>query len=146
MKRIRHSALVPYPAPYMYELVWDVDRYCTFLPWCGGARVLETKDGTRVARIDIAYHGVRAHFTTRNAGVPGKSIDVTLVDGPFRQLHGEWRFRALGNDACKVELELAYEFANALLETAVGPVFDRIASTFVEAFVQRADALHGGDA
>jgi len=143
MKRIQHSALVPWPATYMYDLVWDVERYCTFLPWCGGSKVLETTPEGRVARIDIAYHGVKAHFTTRNVGVPGESIVVTLVDGPFRHLHGEWRFRRLGDDACKVELELAYEFASALLEAAVGPVFDRIASTFVEAFVKRADALHG---
>ena len=145
MKRIRHSVLVPHPAAYMYDLVWDVDRYCSFLPWCGGSRVLEDRDdGTRVARIDINYHGVTAHFTTSNAGVPGKKIVVSLVDGPFRRLHGEWRFKALRDDASKVEFELAYEFANALLEAAIGPVFDKIASTFVEAFVRRADAQHGG--
>ena len=143
MKRIRHSVLVPHSAQQMYDLVWDVDRYCTFLPWCGGSRVLEQKGETRTARIDIDYHGVRAHFTTSNRGDPGKAIVVTLVDGPFRQLNGEWRFKALAEAACKVEFELAYEFANALLETAVGPVFDRIASTFVEAFVQRAESVHG---
>ena len=127
----------------MYDLVWDVDSYCSFLPWCGGSKVLETRGKTRVARIDIDYLGVKAHFTTENAGVPGESIVVTLVDGPFRDLHGEWRFKALKADACKVEFELAYEFSNALLETAVGPVFDRIASTFVEAFVRRADEVNG---
>jgi len=77
--------------------------------------------------------------------LPDASIVVTLVDGPFRELHGEWRFKALKKDACKIEFELVYEFANAVLEAAVGPVFDRIASTFVEAFVQRADA-QGGNA
>jgi ribosome-associated toxin RatA of RatAB toxin-antitoxin module len=144
MKRIRHSVLVAHSARQMYDLVWDVDRYCAFLPWCGGSAVLESRDdGTRVARIDINYLGVKAHFTTSNAGVPGESIVVTLVDGPFRHLHGEWRFKALGDAACKVEFELAYEFANVLLEAAVGPVFDKIASTFVEAFVRRADAVHG---
>ena len=128
----------------MYDLVWDVDRYCTFLPWCGGSKALETRGEARIARIDINYLGVKAHFTTSNVGVPGESIVVTLVDGPFRHLHGEWRFKSLRADASKVEFELAYEFANGLLEAAVGPVFDKIASTFVEAFVRRADELHGG--
>ena len=143
MKRIRHSVLVPHPATLMYDLVWDVDRYCTFLPWCGGSKILKATDDTRVARIDIDFHGVKAHFTTENVGVPGESIVVTLVDGPFRHLHGEWRFKALKKDASKVEFELAYEFANAVLDAAIGPVFDKIASTFVEAFVQRADAQNG---
>ena len=143
MKRIRHSVLVPHSARRMYDLVWDVDSYCSFLPWCGGSKVLEKRGESSVARIDINYLGVKAHFTTENAGVPGESIVVTLVDGPFRHLHGEWRFKALKADASKVEFELAYEFANALLEAAVGPVFDRIASTFVEAFVRRADEVGG---
>jgi ribosome-associated toxin RatA of RatAB toxin-antitoxin module len=143
MKRIKRSVLVAHSATRMYGLVWDVDRYCTFLPWCGGSKILKATKDTLVARIDIDFHGVKAHFTTRNTGEPDKAIVVTLVDGPFRELHGEWRFRSLAKDACKVEFELAYEFANPVLEAAVGPVFDRIASTFVEAFVSRADAQSG---
>ena len=73
----------------------------------------------------------------------GESIVITLVDGPFRHLHGEWRFRPLAEAASKVELELAYEFASGLLERAVGPVFDHIASTFVGAFVTRAESVYG---
>lgn len=143
MKRIRHSVLVPYSASEMHELVDRVERYPEFLPWCAGATVNEGQDGARRARLDIDFHGVRAHFTTSNASVPAEAIVVTLVDGPFRHLHGEWRFRALDPAASKVELELAYEFASGLLERAVGPVFDHIASTFVEAFVRRAGAVYG---
>lgn len=143
MKRLKHSVLVPYAAGEMYELVDRVERYPSFLPWCSGATVLASEAGTTRARLDIDFHGVKAHFTTSNATVPGKSIVVTLVDGPFRHLHGEWKFRSLEEAASKVELELAYQFSNGLLERAVGPVFDHIATTFVEAFVRRAAAVYG---
>lgn len=143
MKRIAHSVLVPYAAREMYDLVDRVERYPQFLPWCGGASVLDDREPGRIARLDIDYHGIRAHFTTSNVNSSGASIVVTLVDGPFRHLHGEWRFRALAEAASKVELELAYEFASGLLERAVGPVFDHIASTFVEAFVRRAGEAYG---
>ena len=143
MKRIAHSVLVPYAAREMYDLVDGVERYPQFLPWCGGAQVLDGREPGRIARIDIDYHGIRAHFTTSNANVAGESIVITLVDGPFRHLHGEWRFRSLAEAASKVELELAYEFASGLLERAVGPLFDHIASTFVGAFVTRAESVYG---
>jgi ribosome-associated toxin RatA of RatAB toxin-antitoxin module len=143
MRRVTHSVLVPYAAREMFELVDDVERYPAFLPWCGGAAVLEARADAKRARIDIDYHGVRAHFTTDNAHRPGEAIVVTLVDGPFRHLHGEWRFRPLAPTACKVELELAYEFATGMLERVVGPVFGHIASTFVDAFVLRARAVYG---
>jgi ribosome-associated toxin RatA of RatAB toxin-antitoxin module len=142
MQRVRKSVLVPFGADEMFALVDDVEHYPRFLPWCGGAHVLESHAGGKTARIDIDYHGVRAHFTTDNANRAGESIVVTLRDGPFRHLHGEWRFIALAPDACKIEFELAYEFATHLLERVVGPVFSHIADTFIDAFVRRAEALH----
>jgi ribosome-associated toxin RatA of RatAB toxin-antitoxin module len=142
MQRVKKSVLVPYSADAMFELVDRIELYPHFLPWCGGARLLETHDGGKTARIDIDYHGVRAHFTTDNVNRAGESIIVTLRDGPFRHLHGEWRFGRLAPDACKVEFELAYEFTTHVLERVVGPVFGHIANTFIDAFVRRAEAVY----
>jgi ribosome-associated toxin RatA of RatAB toxin-antitoxin module len=143
MRHVRKSVLVPYSAPAMFELVDAVERYPQFLPWCAGAHVLEQNEGGKTARLDIDYHGVRAHFTTANLNNAPESIVVTLKDGPFKHLHGEWRFRPLDASACKVELDLAYEFKNHMLERLVGGVFSRIANTLMDAFVHRAEALHG---
>ena len=143
MQSSKKSVLVPYSAAEMFELVDRVEVYPEFLPWCGGAHVIETHEGGKTARIDIDYHGVRAHFTTDNANQPAESIVVTLKDGPFRHLHGQWRLTALAADACKVEFELAYEFATHLLEKIVGPVFGHIANTLIDAFVRRAEAVYG---
>ena len=135
--------LVPYSNVEMFKLVDDIERYPEFLPWCGGARVLAAHGDGKTARIDIDYHGVRAHFTTDNVNQPPESIVVTLRDGPFRHLHGEWRFRALDEAACKIEFELAYEFATMLLDRVIGPVFNHIANTFIDAFVRRAAGTYG---
>ena len=142
MQRVHKSVLVPYSAQQMFDLVDDVARYPEFLPWCGGSEVLANHAGGKTARIDINYHGVRAHFTTDNANVAGESIAITLKDGPFRSLNGTWTFRALAPHACKVEFTLTYEFKTHVLEAVVGPVFNHIASTFIDAFVRRAEAVY----
>ena len=142
MQRVAKTVLVPFSAKQMFDLVDDVERYPEFLPWCGGSEVLATRKGGKTARIDIDYHGVTAHFTTDNENTPPTSIVVKLKDGPFRNLHGEWTFRALKASACKVELKLAYEFKTTVLEAVVGPVFNHISSTFIDAFVQRAEKVH----
>ena len=142
MLSVRRSVLVPYGAAAMFDLVDRVELYPEFLPWCGGALILATREGGKTARLDIDYHGVRAHFTTDNVNRAGESIVITLRDGPFRHLHGEWRFLPLAPDACKIELALAYEFATHVLERAVGPVFGHIANTFIDAFVRRAEAIY----
>ena len=142
MQRVLKSVLVPYSAARMFDLVDRVERYPQFLPWCGGSQVIEEHAGGKTARIDIDYHGIKLHFTTDNANHPPESIVITLKSGPFRRLHGEWRFVAIGASACRVEFELAWEFATDLLERAVGPVFGHIANTFIDAFVRRAESLY----
>jgi ribosome-associated toxin RatA of RatAB toxin-antitoxin module len=143
MHRVSKSVLVPYSAAQMYELVDRVEEYPKFLPWCAGAEVLESHEGGKTARLHIDYHGVKAHFTTNNENTPSELIVVTLKSGPFRHLHGEWRFKVLRADACKVSFDLAYEFASGVLDKVIGPVFTHIANTFIDAFVQRAEAVYG---
>jgi len=129
----------------MFALVRDVARYPQFMPWCSAGHVRPAIDGPDVdeARIDLSYLGVRSHFTTRNEHRFPGSIVLTLVDGPFRQLRGSWEFRPLREDACKVSLELEYRFAPGLLGKAIAPVFEHIASSLVDAFARRAEALYG---
>jgi ribosome-associated toxin RatA of RatAB toxin-antitoxin module len=142
MQRVRKSVLVPFSADAMFELVDQIEHYPQFLPWCGGVQVAQTCDGRKTARIDIDFHGIRTHFATDNVNRRGESIVVTLNDGPFRHMHGEWRFGPLAPDACKVDFELAYEFTTHILEKAVGPVFHHIANTFIDAFVRRAESVY----
>jgi len=143
MQRVQRSVLVPYSAQQMFDLVDDVAHYCEFLPWCGGSQVLDQRADGKTARIDISFKGVKTHFTTDNVNQAPHSIAVNLKDGPFKALHGEWTFKALAPDACKVEFTLGYEFKTQLLETLVGPVFNHIAHTFIDAFVKRADVKYG---
>lgn len=142
MITVRRSALVTHSARAMYRLVADVAAYPQFLPWCDHAEVHEQAGRSVRASLHINFKGVRQTFTTANEHVEDQAITMQFVDGPFRTLEGQWRFTPLGDDACKVELELAYEFASAILGRLVGPVFDHIANTMVDAFIQRADDLH----
>jgi ribosome-associated toxin RatA of RatAB toxin-antitoxin module len=143
MPSVRRSVLVPYGAPTMFALVEQVESYPQFLPWCGGAEVLERGDDRMVATLRIDFRGLKQSFTTENLHEPDRSIRMRLRDGPFSQLDGCWTFAPLREDACKVEFSLDYAFAGALLSRALAPVFDQIAASFVEAFVRRAEALHG---
>ena len=102
------------------------------------------------ARLHLAYRGVRQTFTTRNQHEPGRSVLVALVDGPFSRLDGHWHFVPVGAPglgrcarACRIEFELRYAFSSRALEAVVSPVFDRIANTFVDAFVKRAEQVYG---
>jgi len=145
MASVKKSVLVPYSAGQMFGLVERVEDYPKFLPWCAGSAILERRADQALARIDINYHGARAHFTTANTHRPPEQIRIELRDGPFRHLDGTWQFRSLAATACKVEFELHYEFNTHVLEKLIGPVFSHIANTFVDAFVKRAERVYGSE-
>ncbi len=143
MRKVDRNAIMPYTAEAMYQLVADVEMYPDFLPWCRSASIDESTGDEVLARLEIARGPVRKSFTTRNQLRHGEAIRMSLVNGPFKHLEGEWQFTPLGKDGSKIELHLEFDFESRLLKATVGPVFNHIAETMVEAFCKRAHALYG---
>lgn len=143
MAQINRSALVPYSAAQMYQLVDGISLYPQFLPWCRTA-VEHQRDADQVkASLEIAKGAVNKKFTTLNRLQHNKTIEMRLIDGPFQHLHGFWRFDELKAGACKVSLDLNFEFSNKIMSLMVGPVFNQVANTLVDSFVERARKVYG---
>ena len=143
MTAIHRSAIVPYGAHRMFELVADISSYPKFLPWCGGACIVSTQGDEVIAAIDIAYAGVNKTFTTRNLLQPGHAMEMRLLEGPFCYLQGLWQFQALEAEASKISLDLEFEVANKMVSLVLTPVFSNIANQLVDRFYQRAVELYG---
>ncbi len=143
MAVVHKTVLLGYSAEQMFALVDRVEDYPQFLPWCGGVDVKQREEGRLVASIMINYHGIKQSFTTENTTVRSVSMTMRLLEGPFKELHGTWVFKPLREDACKIEFDLQYEFSNRLIESIIGPVFNMIATSFVDSFSKRADEVYG---
>jgi ribosome-associated toxin RatA of RatAB toxin-antitoxin module len=146
MKTVHKSVLIWYSPQQMYALVIDVAQYPKFLPWCDKGRVIESYPDGMLAEIGIAFGGIHQLFTTRNHHIEDSEVTLQLVKGPFSQLQGQWNFYPIGDASqrsCKVELTMNYGFANATLSRLIGPVFDKIAASLVDAFVKRAQQVYG---
>ena len=144
MSTIQRSALVHYSPAEMYALVNNVTDYPHFLPWCRSSRVISADDEEMTASIDIAMGILNRSFTTHNRLDEPHRIELSLVDGPFRTLHGVWQFDKLKtNNACKVSLHLVFEFDNSMMSIAAKPIFTKIANSLVDAFCKRAVEVYG---
>ena len=141
--RIQRSALLPYPAQALFDLVNDVASYPQFLPWCSASEVLEVSETHMLASLAVAKGGIGQRFVTRNALLPGQRIEMNLQEGPFTSLNGVWEFKALGDKACKISLDLTFDYAGPLVRATLGPLFNQAANTMVDAFCQRAKQLYG---
>ncbi|QCZ93311.1 type II toxin-antitoxin system RatA family toxin [Salinimonas iocasae] len=142
MPIIQRSALVNYSAEAMYDLVNDVDAYPQFLPGCKDSKVLARESDMMKASLLVAKAGVRQWFTTKNTLEPARHIHMQLIDGPFKRLTGGWTFSALSDEACKIELNLEFEFTSKLTELAFGKIFNALAASMVKAFTERAKQVY----
>ena len=143
MTIIQRSALVPYAAEAIYQLVNAVEDYPKFMDGCVGATVL-SQDATQMeARLDLAKSGMRYSFVTRNRLFPPERIELQLIEGPFERFSGQWTFQALQPHASKVSLHLEFELSSRLLGFAARKIFDGIANQMVDALVKRAHQIYG---
>ena len=144
MHEVHRSALMPYSAKQMFDVVNDVVSYPAFLPWCVASELLESSSTVIVARLVLAKGGIRQSFSTRNELHSPDHISMSLVEGPFSLLKGEWHFTQLGDEGCKIEMNLRFDFDNRLMNATLGKVFAVAADRLVDSFCERADALYGG--
>ena len=127
----------------MFELVNNIDDYSQFLNWCDSSSILNQSDDQITASVEINKGGIKQTFSTLNTLTPYESITMELVDGPFDELSGEWRFEPLGENAAKIHLNLQFKFKSMLIDMALSPVFKNIANSQLDSFVARAKYIYG---
>jgi ribosome-associated toxin RatA of RatAB toxin-antitoxin module len=142
MREVVRSALMPCTAQQMFDVVNDVEQYPKFLPWCVSTEVLESTPDLMVGRLVLAKGGIRQSFSTRNTLHAPTRIDISLVEGPFSTLEGSWNFKPLGEDGCKVDMTLRFDFDSRVMNATLGKVFNSAADRLVDAFCERADVLY----
>lgn len=143
MTTIKRHALVPYTCHQMFELVDRVEDYPRFLPWCSKSEIISRNQAEVDATLEIVWSGIHKSFTTRNFLHPHDHIEITLIKGPFRHLEGRWTFKQLGDQGCKVNMELEFELAGGVFDIVFQPIFNKIANSLVDAFCKRAVEVYG---
>lgn len=142
MPKVNRSALVMFSAEQMYNLINDVLSYPQFVPDCADSKLLEQTDDSMTASLMISKRGIKKWFTTQNTLTKNEVVKLELVDGPFTNLVGYWRLEKLTEDACKVSLDLEYEFSSKVMDIAFGKIFNHITNNMVHAFTKRAKEVY----
>ncbi len=143
MPSINRSALVMYSADQMFQLINDILTYPQFLPDCSDSKIISEDKNSVTASLLISKAGLKKWFTTKNTFISNQNVQLELVDGPFNKLQGNWLLTPLSEEACKVSLELEYEFSNKMFDLAFGRVFNHLTNHMVQAFTQRAKDVYG---
>ncbi len=142
MSKVSRNALVPFSAQQMFELVNNTEQYPEFVPWCSNSEEKIFSDNKKQATLYFSRGAIKTSFTTENDLVTNEKIGLNVVDGPFSELQGEWRFIDIGEAGSKVELDVEFELSNRMLKLALESFFTQVCDRLVNAFVQRANQIY----
>ena len=142
MPKYSEHKLVPYRPDQVFDLVADVGKYPTFLPWCIGARIRSHSETEIVADLTIGFKMFRESFTSRVTLERPDRIHVHYENGPFKYLRNEWTFTPDPKGTI-VDFYVDFEFRNLILQKTIGVVFTEAVRRMVYAFHKRARDIYG---
>jgi coenzyme Q-binding protein COQ10 len=141
-----------YSPKQLHDLVIDIEKYPEFLPWCSAARILKQENRFIYGELVVSFKSFHGKYVSKieslmpNADDDRYSINVSLVEGPFKYLTNLWYFE---NDKqlnkTKITFEIDFCFTSTILQSLVGVVFERALVTMMSAFEQRAVIVYGNN-
>ena len=129
----------------LIELVLDIEKYPTFVPFCLGAKVYEKKvKGDLVLIVADLTIGKGPFQDTYKSDVKfnkkDDSIYVTNLDGPLKHLENKWHFKQ-DNKITEVSFEVDFELKNHFLNIVMTKSFQFGLDKIADAFQKRAEEL-----
>ena len=140
---VSKSALLPYSAQQLFDLINDIESYPSFLDGCVAAEILHSEDNLVEARLSLSKKGVNQEFVTRNRLVAPESISMELIEGPLESLNGEWTITPLAEQGCKLNLELDFEMKKGFIMQMIARFFGEISNRLVDAVSEEAARRYG---
>ena len=115
----------------LYEVVFDIERYPSFLTWCDSSEILSIEDHLVTASLTINILGFKSKITTINKLYRPTKIEMSLQEGPFKSFKGTWLFEEITLEKTRVSYTMEYQIANPITHLMVK---QKIAS-FIDQFV-----------
>lgn len=143
LPHISRTVFLPYTPAQLFELVADIDHYADFLPYCTASYILSEQGEKVEASLRVGYKNMGYTFTSHNHNQPPDTIHMTLSQGPFSQLEGEWRFTPHAPTGVRVDLHLTIVFKHGLIGLALNRKLDEVTDLMVNAFSERARVIYG---
>lgn len=141
MRHVKRTALVAQPPQRMFALINDIESYPAFVPGCTHARIESQTPTEIVATLGVKKGPMHAEITSRNRLEQDRSVTMSLLKGPFKELEGVWTLTPVGESGCRVDFDMRFAFRNPLSAALFEPLFEQTASSLVDAFVARARSL-----
>ena len=137
MAIIQRTIEVEASAEKLYEVVFDIEQYPSFLTWCDSSEILSIEDHLVTASLTINILGFKSTITTLNKSYRPTKIEMSLQEGPFKSFKGTWLFEEITLEKTRVSYTMEYQIANPITDLMVKQKLASFIDQFVGEFVKK---------
>ena len=137
MAIIKQTIEVEASAERLFDVVFDIEQYPSFLTWCDSSEILSIKDRLVTASLTINILGFKSTITTLNKSYRPTKIEMSLQEGPFKSFKGTWLFEDITLEKTRVSYTMQYQIANPVTELIVKQKLSSFIDQFVGEFVRK---------
>ena len=137
MAIIQRTIEVEASAEKLYEVVFDIEQYPSFLTWCDSSEILSIEDHLVTASLTINILNFKSKTTTLNKLYRPTKIEMSLQEGPFKSFKGTWLFEEITLEKTRVSYTMEYQIANPITDLVVKQKLASFIDQFVGEFVKK---------
>lgn len=141
MPSFQQIKTLPYKPQELFNLVWDIESYPKFLPWCIASRIISGNSEEVVADLVIQLKGFsesyRSHVTNKVTNDGKYLINTSAISGPFKYLNSTWQFIP-SFAGTEIKFCIDFKMKSIIFEKLIGTYFIKATEKMIEAFERRA--------
>ena len=113
MKSHRENYYINSKKEIIFNVIANIENYPSFLPWCIGARIIDTKNVSDIiiqkAELLISFKSFRERFISEvKLDKNNWTVNIVSNKRPFKLLEGCWKIIEK-KETCEVSFEISFE-------------------------------------
>lgn len=145
-RTFEQQKVVRFPVSTIYGAVAAVDQYADFLPWCLSSRVIERRKGAMgkaeeqllITEIEVGIASLSANFGSKVTLLPNERVHAVSEPNQYLDaLSFTWNFSPIGEQACRIDLQLDFALRNAEHVMMWDVMQDRVIAEYLNCFQRR---------
>ncbi|ABV74562.1 hypothetical protein A1C_01160 [Rickettsia akari str. Hartford] len=141
MASFEQIKVLPYQLQKLFDLVWDVESYPKFLPWCSASRIISANNQEVIAELVIQLKGFSEKYNSRVTSEITDDgiylINTVAISGPFEYLTSTWQFVPC-TAGTELKFFIDFKMKSVILDKLIGTYFSKATEKMIIAFEKRA--------
>ena len=137
MASFKKNKVISHPVKKIYNLVADVKKYPSFLPWCSEIKIKEKTKKYIITEVRVGFQNINESYLCKVLLYPQKRITLDYISGPFEYLEIDWNFKKISKNITDVDFFCNFKFRSIFLRLSTSFFLENAVEKMVDAFEKK---------